>query len=75
MSLYTAYINGFFKMGVMPFSYDNKVVLERKGAGEFFVNGFAGHGIMHGPGVGKFVADWVVEGVEPEEIEACRRGL
>ena len=44
--------------GIMPFSETRKIMVEEENR-VFTVNGLGANGIMHGPGLAKFVAEWV----------------
>jgi len=53
--------------GIMPFTEDKKVMIDRE-EDVWTVNGMASSGIMHGPGLAKFVAEWVKSGDKPGEL-------
>merc|ERR1712071_667550 len=53
--------------GIMPFTEDKKVMIDRE-EDVWTINGMASSGIMHGPGLAKFVAEWVKSGDKPVEL-------
>jgi sarcosine oxidase subunit beta len=41
-------------------------------AGLMLANGFSGHGLMHSPGVGQLIAEWIVDGAPSIDLGALR---
>lgn len=53
--------------GIMPFTHDKKLMIDRE-ENVWTVNGLASNGIMHGPGLAKFVVEWMKSGEKPVEL-------
>jgi glycine/D-amino acid oxidase-like deaminating enzyme len=51
-------------------SPDNHLIIDRhpKSKNVWLVGGGSGHGFKHGPAVGELVANWVMEGEDPDPI-------
>ncbi|HXM20554.1 MAG TPA: FAD-dependent oxidoreductase [Terriglobales bacterium] len=56
-------------------SPDNHLIIDRHPAADnvWLVGGGSGHGFKHGPALGEMLAEWVMEGREPDPLFGLRR--